>query len=913
MKLIYNPFYHTCVLLFVLSIARSQTLDVAFRYLESPDDNFIRVFVPGTMPEGTANDWGPNSSGFISPDAPSQMVLNETIDAYEKTYSLTVGVQYLYKIHFHHNSSGTNYSWISDPLNPETTDDNYNNSILDVTDPLFFQPARHLTNSGMVDGISVGVFTNGVLDSLVYAVGSDTINGMDSMTSESVFYAHLDPPRSIYESCWIRATINGVDYIVYDQPAIEVEEAVLPPGVEMGPNWIDGQMFLAVHAPAQPVVQVLVVEPGESGSDAEALVMKKATGLEDIWWIELDMSAGEYEYEYLLLNGTRLPDPLSRRVINGKTRIVIGSGGVSTADDYQWQSNEYIRPALDTLIIYELHVDDFAAQGSGQGHFNDVIARLDHLQRAGINAIELMPVTEFPGGRSWGYNNQILSAVESSYGTPAEFKELIDTAHEKGIAIIMDMVWNHMVSSSPLWQIQPDMNLNPYFKNSSDLNPNEVEGTWGMLDVDHFNPYTVDYIHRVHRIWVDEYRVDGFRFDATRFIGWDMNQQELGLLGWTSLLHDYDPSLYITIEHLAADPWLVMNSDITAGWHDSFHDRLLDHVHGNYSSAMTFMSQVVGLHEYSNWDDPYDYPTQVIKYMVSHDEQSLIQEMVQWAGLTIDQAREKDKFYATILFTSRGTPMIWQGQELGFQSGWMDDNGNGNWDEEKLSYRPLDWGLLDSESGQDHLEYYTKLMRLRKKNPALYRGTFYDLWRYSSDRVIVYGYHDQTAGAEDDQVVVIANFHSQEKTVTNVPFLAPGNWVNLLDPGNDLFLIDSTCEQYTVPPFSAHVYANRAWNLTAAEQQTHQPELFQLYPVYPNPFNSSVILSFDIPPVVTRLITSVQVYDINGRLVETLLDEPLKPGSYKYTWSPVEIPSGVYFLKLSTDTQGFTRKITYVK
>jgi len=187
------------------------------------------------------------------------------------------------------------------------------------------------------------------------------------------------------------------------------------------------------------------------------------------------------------------------------------------------------------------------------------------------------------------------------------------------------------------------------------------------------------------------------------------------------------------------------------------------------------------------------------------------------------------------------------------------------------------------------------------------------LWRYSSDRVIVYGYHDQTAGAEDDQVVVIANFHSQEKTVINVPFLAPGNWVNLLDPGNDLFLTDSTCEQYTVPPFSAHVYANRAWNLTAAEQQTHQPELFQLYPVYPNPFNSSVILSFDIPPVVTRLITSVQVYDINGRLVETLLDEPLKPGSYKYTWSPVEIPSGVYFLKLSTGTQGFTRKITYVK
>ena len=119
-------------------------LDVTFRYVERPNDNFIRVFVPGTMPPGTSNDWGPNSNGFISPDAPSRMNLNETIDAYEKTYSLETGEQYLYKIHFHHNSSGTNYTWIPDPLNPETTDDNYDNSILNVSDPLFFQPVRHL-------------------------------------------------------------------------------------------------------------------------------------------------------------------------------------------------------------------------------------------------------------------------------------------------------------------------------------------------------------------------------------------------------------------------------------------------------------------------------------------------------------------------------------------------------------------------------------------------------------------------------------------------------------------------------------------------------------------------------------------------------------------------------------------------
>ncbi len=110
-------------------------MDVTFRYIERPADDFIKVFVPGEM-----NNWGPNSSGVISPTAASQMILNEATDSYDKSYSLTVGSTYLYKIHFHHNPSGTDYSWISDPLNPETTNDEWGNSVLEVTDPLFISP-----------------------------------------------------------------------------------------------------------------------------------------------------------------------------------------------------------------------------------------------------------------------------------------------------------------------------------------------------------------------------------------------------------------------------------------------------------------------------------------------------------------------------------------------------------------------------------------------------------------------------------------------------------------------------------------------------------------------------------------------------------------------------------------------------
>ena len=103
------------IFIFFVSFTYAQSIDVTFRYVEIPSDNFLRVFVPGTMPTGSNNDWGPNSNGFISPDAPSQMIYNEATDSYEKSYNLDVNEQYLYKIHFHHNSSGTNNSWLSDP------------------------------------------------------------------------------------------------------------------------------------------------------------------------------------------------------------------------------------------------------------------------------------------------------------------------------------------------------------------------------------------------------------------------------------------------------------------------------------------------------------------------------------------------------------------------------------------------------------------------------------------------------------------------------------------------------------------------------------------------------------------------------------------------------------------------------
>ncbi|GIS54581.1 hypothetical protein Ct9H90mP29_16230 [bacterium] len=153
-------------------------MDVTFRYVETPADDFVRVFVPGTMPAGTDNDWGPNSNSMISPSAPSLMTYNQDTDSYEKTYDISVGEEHFYKLHFHYNNSGTNYAWVPDPLNPNMSDDGWDNSIINVTDPLFFQPARHLNDNNDVTGFSVGIFTEGTIDLIQYSIGGDTLDGL---------------------------------------------------------------------------------------------------------------------------------------------------------------------------------------------------------------------------------------------------------------------------------------------------------------------------------------------------------------------------------------------------------------------------------------------------------------------------------------------------------------------------------------------------------------------------------------------------------------------------------------------------------------------------------------------------------------------------------------------------------------
>ena len=898
----------------LVSFSLSQQIDVTFRYVKEPNEIFNSIFIPGTMPNGTSNDWGPNSNGVISPSAPCQMIYNANSDTYEKSYSLEVGQEYFYKIHFHYNTSGGDYSWVSDPLNPETTSDGWDNSILLVTDPLFFQPARHLNEDGMVTGLSLGIHTNAQIDLIRYKIGEDNYISDGYFFENGNFYVSLNPARSLFESYKIEVSIEGQNYIAYDQPEITIIEESLPSYLEEGPNWINGDMYLCVYAPSQPVVQVVVTNPGQTGSAVDAIVLKKDPAQEFKWWIKLELPPGQYDYEYLLLDGTRLPDPYSRRIIDGKTRIEIGSGGVSTADNFNWESEEsYNRPNLDDLVIYELHVDDFAAMGNGLGKFENVKNRLDYLQSLGINAIELMPITTISGAHSWGYDLSSHLAVNERYGTPYDLKSLVDQAHLRGIAVILDQVWNHVRREGALYQIQKNYDLNPYLKPWTQTNVNENQESWGQEDLDHFNLKTVEYVNNVNRIFLDEYKIDGFRFDAGRYIGWDLSQPQYGLKAWTDALYEYDNNVIQIIEYLPSDPWLTNILNISSSWHDSFHDRIKMDAHNHFSSTTDLMRQVIGLHEYSNVSMPYQNRNQAIKYMISHDEQSLIQEMVEFNTYSMEQALERDKFYASVLFTSLGIPMLWQGQEFGFKSGWSDDNGDGDYDDEKLSYRPVDWNILDTENGQSHFMHYKNLILLRKNNPAISKGTFYDLYRYTNQNVIVYGYKDERIEGNNDQVVVIANFSSVSQTIQNVPFLSSGNWYSFFENQSDINTSDGNYGELQINAKEAVIFTNNEQILSIDEELN--PENFQFLKAYPNPFNSSIQISFKS----TKGFNSkVSIYDISGKKINTFDQFPAHNGFNYFIWDGYdhkgsEVPTGIYIVKLASKNYSLSKKISLIK
>jgi len=862
-------------------------------------------------------------SGWSTSNA---MAYDATVAAWTKTYSFKIhdagrsglgDSVYQYKFN--------DGSWYPDPLNPEQNPNDNNNSVLRMTKLFFFQFFTEQTSTEITKLIVGIVHANSdTITSIKLYTGANpgatTVSDITSsfIATKRVLNHIFASPIPKLNYIKLVATNDKGDSIVFQNSVYEVVSAPMPEyakhGVTKASQASGDSTTFRLRVPGKSYVVLRIAPAGQAVATAAPRVMKKDP-TSDNWWLNVKLDPNTvYEYLYEIENNKMVSDPFGRQFGTYGTRFSTGSSGIS-ADDYVWQATGFQRPPLNKLVIYELHVGEFGGgyygKPAGSAGFNDLKSLLSHFVSLGVNAIELMPINDFgivgKSGHSWGYDLNHYFAIEPGYGTPLELKQLIDEAHKLGIAVILDLVYNHQNDTGPLWQMLPDEAANPYFKLNSDKRYNE-DGLEFFKDLDHWTPETQELILENLKMWIDDYMIDGFRYDYTQGIGWNISEPTKGILGWSNIIDTlYQGSIYQIAEHLPGSPALIYYSGLTGGWHDSFRDEIFDDARYQNTPLTDYENHVLGLTEYGGNDTPgspslYGGRTEPINATITHDEQSLIYEMTQFQGVSQTEAVLRDKLYATFIFTSLGIPMLWQGQEFSAPRGWVND--------QKLSYRPLDWDWMLVPRGTEHFNYYRTLIKQRLKNPALYQGQLKKMFRYEAAKTLVYGFEDTVTNSK---VMVVANLHPFNQTPTNVPWLGEGTWYDIFDQ-TQITVSGNSIASMPMNAFTAKVYSNKSnaqLGITAVKgTDAAMPVQFELTQNYPNPFNPATTIRYTVP---AGGFVSLKVYDMLGREVSTLVESLQNAGQYSVTFDGSHLSSGMYFYTLTAGGSSITKKMSLLK
>ncbi len=503
---------------------------------------------------------------------------------------------------------------------------------------------------------------------------------------------------------------------------------------------------------------------------------------------QVELEDGVYQYKFRVQ--TRSPnfepdqwveviDPYATDVDEVKKNGVVRvKDGKRVVDTYVWQHDDTLLPDNHQIVIYEMHVADFSGGEDDlhkRGKYVDAIAKLDYLSELGINAIELMPVNEYPGDYSWGYLVRHYFATESSYGSTEDLKRFIDECHARGIRVFIDGIYNHTDAECPLLLI--DRN---YWYYEHMHYPEDPANYWGPeFNYDNYDEKldikpAWKYISDVVRYWIQEYHIDGIRFDAVRQLA---NYEFLEWLANEAKEATAPKPFYAIAEHIPDTSTVVSpEGPLDACWHESFRYFVIPHICGE-----TF--EVEKLKEVL---DPkrqgYGATTNAINYLATHDREHLFRELGEH-GIFDEAAFRRAKLGAVLLMTAMGVPMLWMGEEFGEHK---------RKSESVTQPKKIAWPLLERDLNRDLFEYYKKLIALRKQNPALSSNNIEFFHENPEAKVLAYVRWNE----ECSRVVVVANFSDNILSGYHVPnFPAAGNWHEWMsncdvEAGNDELVID---------------------------------------------------------------------------------------------------------------------------
>lgn len=708
----------------------------------------------------------------------------------------------------------------------------------------------------------------------------------------------------------------------------------MPSGVVDGITYNDAdntKATLVLNAPGKDFVYVAGSFNNYTPTSAYAMKKDPATGK---FWLQLQgLTPGQiYTYQYWVVDQTPLSgtqalvktaDPFSTLVLSPfddpyitsdvypnlpaypagqKFEVSVLQTGQQA---YNWQATNYQRPAKEKLIVYEALIRDWDVTKT----WDNLSAKIDYLKNLHVNAIELMPVMEFEGNISWGYNTAFHMAPDKSYGTAESMKAFIDLCHQNGIAVILDVALNHVYGRSPLarmWAADAD---GDGFGDPSTENPycNTVARHSYSVgsDLNHQSTLTQYYVKRTVEHWINEFNIDGFRWDLTKGFTQNCtasddtctNAYQADRVAILKQYADYqwavDPNQYVIFEHLGVGgsaneevewanyriaegkgimPWANFNSQfnqLTMGYQDNTNINNLDFENRGYSAP------------------------RVMGYAESHDEERLMYKNLLYGASagsynvrTLATALERQKAVGALLFTVPGPKMLWQFGELGYDYG-INYCENATYNTScRTNPKPIPSaiGYTTNDNRTAIYDTWAKILNLRMSNEVFNTTTFTIASGTLTPRIDIW--NNNLTENDLKAVIVLANFSTGTQTV-NTSFSIAGDWYNLMDGTT----IASTVSTVTLQPGEFRIYGNKPGSLG-----TQTPQQLTASVLYPNPATNLFYVSTPV--------NKAEVYALTGQLVKTF-----GSNANGNSFDVSGLSKGIYMVKI-TDT---TNRVSTVK
>ena len=572
---------------------------------------------------------------------------------------------------------------------------------------------------------------------------------------------------------------------VLGTPQTEARPANAKDGVTLNGN----NATIVLYAPGKESVVLL----GDFNDFAPSnKYMMKKDG--DYFWYTIDGLTPNTEVAYQFLvdktikcgdpYGTMILDPWNDKYINetitvypnlrpyptGKTNDVVSVFSTTPAT-FNWTVTDFQRPKQNSLAIYELLFRDFTAQRSVKA----ALTKLDHIKALGINAIELMPIQEFDGNNSWGYNPCFYFAADKAYGTVEDYKTFIDECHKRGIAVILDIVINHATGLHPWMKMWCDSdgqasNNNPFF-NKVARHPFNV-----FHDFNHEYAKTREYFKQMLQYWLKEYNIDGYRFDLSKGLTQKNSGSNVGtwnqydasriaiIKDYADAIREVEPDAYIILEHLSdyAEEEELANYKGILLWRKAM-SAYSETVMGWTGGGKSDFSGAVAFGRVGNIED--------------HDEERVAYKAIAYGQSYVksDWGRISKHLQAAyaLHFLSPYPKMMWQFGEMGYDISIGSDDG------QKVEPKPVHWEYMNVAERKALYDAMCKCITFRTSHQDMYGfegKPVIQTWAVGDANMAAKTLVYSTASGS---VIVMANFTNASSNATcNVP--VQGTWKNLI-------------------------------------------------------------------------------------------------------------------------------------